>query len=73
MFLLTDVLNFSFACTLCLVGLRSNLIKMADVAAVCRSADDETDFRDVRHTFVMNVFRESGKNMLYAFHREKQV
>jgi len=24
--------------------------------------DDASDIRDVRHTFVMNVFRESGKN-----------
>lgn len=68
MLLLTNVLNFSVACTLCLFGLRSNLIKMADVAAVCRSADDESDFRDVRHTFVMSIHQ--GRTC-YSFHVEK--
>lgn len=35
--------------------------------------DDASDFRDVRHTFVMNAFRESGKNVQCFPCREKLV
>ncbi len=46
---------------------------MDDVAAARRATDDESAFRDVRHTFIMNVFGEPAKNMPYVPCGEKQV
>ncbi len=46
---------------------------MDDVAAARRATDDESGFRDVRHTFIMNAFGEPAKNMPYFPCGEKQV
>lgn len=52
----TNCFLSSFCCTLSLVGLWLYLIKITDVSALCLlDTDDESDFGDVRHSFVVTL------------------